>query len=86
MNKLLGSIAAFAFALAVSAATAEDTTGKITAMDGDANKITLDNGMTFTIGEGVEIKDLKEGDEVSVTYEEEGEERTATDVKPAQPQ
>lgn len=74
MKKLLGAATAATILFASGMAFGAEATGQIQAVDAEAQEIRLDNGMIFSLGEGVSIDGLKAGDEVKITYEEqEGE-------------
>ena len=83
MKGLIGALSAIAMIIAVSAANAEEATGKIEAID-DANRIiVLDNGVTYTLAEGVSLEGLQPGDDVTVSFEAQGDQNMASEVKPA---
>lgn len=65
------SVIATAMILAVATSTgafAKATTGTITSVDKNGDSITLSDGQTFTLPEGIEAETLKVGEKVSVTY------------------
>ena len=83
MFKFVAPLAAAAFAFAVGAANAEETSGAITHIDKSAKEITLDNGMKFSLSSGLPaelLQQLKEGASVKVTYDRQGEKMVATQV------
>ena len=64
-------IAATALALAALASTAafaKAITGTIESIDKNGDSITLTDGKTFTLPEGIEAETLKPGEKVVVTY------------------
>lgn len=81
MNKLIAPIAAVAFVFSAAIALADEAAGKISAVD--ASSITLEDGTTFTIGEGVSTEGLEPGTEVTVSYEEKEGQKVATEVAPS---
>ncbi|HEX9770307.1 MAG TPA: DUF1344 domain-containing protein [Kiloniellales bacterium] len=81
MNKLVAPLAALAFAFSMSVAQADEAAGKISAVD--ASSITLEDGTTFTIGEGVSTEGLEPGTEVTVSYEEQDGQKVAKEVAPS---
>ena len=84
MRKLSTSLAALTFLFSIGAANADEITAKITDINTDSKKITLDNGQIFSVDEDVKIEDLKEGAEVKVTYDEKDGQKTATEVSPVE--
>jgi Cu/Ag efflux protein CusF len=78
MKKLIAPIAALAFMFSAGIATADEAAGKITAVD--AQTLVLEDGTTFTIGEGVSTEGLQPGTEVTVSYEEKDGQMVVTDV------
>jgi Cu/Ag efflux protein CusF len=70
MKKLVTALTAAAFAVSIGTALAgEQTQGKIKAVDPASKQLLLDNGTMFTVSDAVMIKNLKPGQEVSVSYE-----------------
>ena len=63
-------------------ANAEEASGKVVSMEGGV--LILEDGTSFTISEGVSTEGLQPGMEVTVSYEDQGGERVATGVTPAQ--
>ena len=84
MKKLVLGIAALSMLGLIGAASAEEAKGRVEAMDVQSRTIILDDGSAFTVSEGVAIETLQPGDEVTVSYEEQGGQKMATDVQPAQ--
>lgn len=82
MKRLLATVAGLSMLGLAGIANAEDTSGRIIAVEG--NLLTLEDGTTYTISEGVPTEGLQPGMEVTVSFEDNGGERVATDVKPAQ--
>lgn len=66
-----------AFALAVGAA---DVEGKIQSYDATEREITLDNGTKIYVADGVATDGLREGIEVTISYEEKDGKNIATSV------
>ncbi len=65
----------------VSLASADETAGRITQVNAEEQTITLDNGMTFSLSDDVNLNALAPGQEVKVTYERQDSENIATDVE-----
>lgn len=74
----LSAIALFGFA---STALAEEVSGKIQSIDQQANSITLDDGKTYQLGEGVSLGALSEGQNVTLSLEDENGQRVAQDIQ-----
>ena len=81
MKKLVAPLAALAFAFSMSIAQADEAAGKISAVD--SQTLVLEDGTTFTIGEGVSTEGLELGTEVTVSYEEQDGQKVATEVAPS---
>ena len=69
MNRLLAAVSAIALMASFGVANAAESQGKIKAVDEAAMTLTLEDGTTYQLSEGVMVKDLKAGQEVSVSYE-----------------
>ena len=71
MGKVLNVVAAAAILVAATTAFAAEmahrTTGRIKSVDLMQHVITLDNGSTYKLARGVNIKRLKAGEKVIVT-------------------
>ena len=80
MNRFIAPFAALAFLFSAATATGGDATGKISAVD--ASSITLEDGTTFTIGDGVTTEGLEPGTEVTVSLQEQDGEKIAKTVIP----
>ncbi len=83
MNKFIAPFAALAFAFSIATAYADEAAGKVAAVDPAAGSITLEDGTTFTIAEGVSMEGLEPGTEVTVSYEEQDGQLIATEVAPS---
>ena len=75
---VLATAAALAFA---SAASAEEISGTVVSINSEAQTITLDNGMTFSLSEDVSIEGLAPGQTVKVMYESRDSGNIATGVE-----
>jgi hypothetical protein len=64
------------------AAFAADMEGKVQAVDTAERTLTLDNGTKVWLAEGVAIDSIKEGAEVTVSYDERDGKAVATSVTP----
>jgi len=78
MNKFVAPLAALAFVFSAGIAMADEAAGKITAVD--EQTLILEDGTTFTIGEGVSTEGLEPGTEVTVSYEEKDGQMVITEV------
>ncbi len=83
MNKLVAPFAALAFVVSIGIAQADEAAGKVAAVDLNSGSITLEDGTTFTIGEGVSMEGLEPGTEVTVSFEEQDGQLIATEVAPS---
>jgi Protein of unknown function (DUF1344) len=76
MGKMLGLFAAMGILGAATAAFAGDTTyrttGRIKSVDLMKHVITLQNGSAYKAARGVNIKGLKAGQKITLTYSEFG--------------
>ncbi len=81
MNKLVAPFAALAFVFSVAIAHADEAAGKVAAVD--SSTLMLEDGTTFTIGEGVSMEGLEPGTEVTVSFEEQDGQLIATEVAPS---
>jgi hypothetical protein len=78
MKRLIA--AAGILALAAGAAFAATDTGKVKQIDIKNDAITLEDGKTFSLSEGVEAEALKVGQTVEVTYDVKGGKMVATSI------
>lgn len=78
---LVSTLAAAALLLSAGLASADEASGRITQVNTESQTITLDNGMTFSLSENVNINSLAAGQEVKVTYEKQDSENIATEVQ-----
>jgi outer membrane lipoprotein SlyB len=87
MGKMLGLLAAVGILGAATAAFAGDTTyrttGKIKSVDLMRHVITLEDGSTYKVARGVNIKRMKAGERVTVTTSEFGGTIEASAITPA---
>ena len=83
MNKLVTPFAALAFVFSVAIAHADETAGKVAAVDPTSGSLILEDGTTFTIAEGVSMEGLEPGTEVTVSFEEQDGQLIATEVAPS---
>jgi Cu/Ag efflux protein CusF len=87
MGKMLGLFAAVGILGAAAAAFAGDatyrTTGKIKSVDLMNHVVTLQNGSAYKAARGVNIKGLKAGQKVTLTYSGFGGSIEASAIKPA---
>ncbi|HEX9770888.1 MAG TPA: DUF1344 domain-containing protein [Kiloniellales bacterium] len=83
MNKLVAPFAALAFVFSIAIAQADETAGKVAAVDPSSGSLILEDGSTFTIAEGVSMEGLEPGTEVTVSFEEKDGQLIATEVAPS---
>ena len=87
MGKMLGLFFIVGILGAATAALAGDaiyrTTGKIKSVDLMQHVVTLENGSTYKAARGVNIKGLKEGQKVTLTYSGFGGSIEASRITPA---
>ena len=74
------SVAVLILAVFTLAAGAADVEGKIQSYDATEREITLDDGTKVYVAEGVATDGLKEGIEVTISYEEKDGKNVATSV------
>jgi hypothetical protein len=84
MKKALVALSMAAFLGSAGFALAEEAKGKIQSVDATAKTITLEDGTTYTLAEGVMVDTLQPGTEVTVSFEEKDGTKTASAVTPAQ--
>jgi Cu/Ag efflux protein CusF len=80
------SVIAAAAVLAVASSTgafAKAATGTVASIDKNADSITLSDGKTFTLPEGIEAETLKIGEKVVVTYSTKAGKLAASSIRPA---
>lgn len=82
MNK---TIIAIAVILATSTTTvfAAEMTGTVKAIDKSHDSITLTDGKTFTLPEGIEAETLKVGEKIKVVYSSKAGKLLATSISAA---
>ncbi len=80
MKKLLAPLTALAFVFSVAVAQADQTGGKVAAVDTSAGTLVLQDGTTFTIAQGVSMEGLQPGTEVTVSFEEQDGKLIATEI------
>jgi Cu/Ag efflux protein CusF len=82
MREVIGAVTAIAMLGFASAASADEASGKIEAMDPGSRTIVLDDGNIYIVSEEVAVEGLQPGTEVTVSFEEQDGQRTATGVTP----
>ena len=70
-----------AAALVPVAAFSADMEGKIQSVNASDRTITLDNGTTVWLGDGVQVDAMKQGADVKVSYEEKDGKPVASSVE-----
>jgi maltose-binding protein MalE len=81
MKKTIGALSAIALFAFAGSALAEEVSGKIQSLNEDARSITLDDGMTYQLGEGVSLQEFSEGQNVTLSLEEENGQKVAQDIE-----
>lgn len=66
MKKIIVCVAALS--LLATAAVAATMSATVKSIDKSSDAVTLDNGQTLTLPEGIEAESLKIGEKVQVTY------------------
>jgi uncharacterized protein DUF1344 len=84
MKKTLVAISLAALLGTAGVALADEAKGKIQSVDATAKTITLEDGTTYTLAEGVMVDNLQPGTEVTVSFEDKDGTKTASSVTPAQ--
>lgn len=69
MNRVLAAISALVLMTSVGVANAAEGQGKIKSIDQAAMTLTLEDGTTYQLSKDVAVKDLKAGQEVTVSFE-----------------
>ena len=64
-------------------AYAKTTTGTIASIDKKGDSITLSDGKTFSLPEGIEAETLKVGEKVTITYSTKAGKLAASSIQPA---
>lgn len=83
MNRLVGGVMAGLLAVWAGTAMGAEIRGQIESVDEAAKTITVD-GVTYKIGEGVAATELVPGEEVVISYEDEGGEKVVNRIQPGQ--
>lgn len=82
MKKIFAGIAALAMLGGVGAASADEASGTIEAMDVQSRTILLDDGNAYIVSDSVALESLEPGTEVKVSYEERNGQKVANEVTP----
>ena len=80
MKRSLSVITAVAMLGFSAAASADEASGRIEAVDLQTRTILLDDGQAYILSEGVAIESLQPGTEIKVSYEEEGGQKVVKEV------
>lgn len=83
MKRFLATVSTVALIGLSGAALAEESSGKIEAMDPQSRTIILDDGNTYMVSEGVALEALRPGSEVTVSFEERGGQKVVTEITPS---
>lgn len=83
MKKYIGAVSGFALLASVGMAAADEATGTLMEVDEATQTITLDDGTTYVLADGVSIEGFAPGQEVTVSFEEEDGENVAHSIEPA---
>jgi uncharacterized protein DUF1344 len=81
MRTVLGITLALLLGLGVTAAWAEDISGKIQSVDQSERTFVLDDGSKIWVAEGVSMDAVKEGASVKASYEERDGKKVATSLE-----
>jgi Protein of unknown function (DUF1344) len=81
MSRSIVVVLTLTLVLAAPAVWAADIEGKIQSIDAGERSLTLDNGTKIWLAEGVAVDAVKEGAEVTVSYEERDGKPVATSVE-----
>jgi len=81
-RRLIVALTLLIAAFAPLAAFAADMEGKVQSVDTGERTMTLDNGTTVWLADSVAVDSIKEGAEVTVSYEERDGKPVATSVTP----
>ena len=80
-NSAITAAAILLAGLSSTAAFAKTVTGTIASVDKKGDAITLTDGKTFTLPEGIEAETLKPGEKVVVTYTTKGSKISVTSIR-----
>lgn len=80
MNKPIIAVALILVA-STTAVFAKEMTGTVKAIDKAHDSITLTDGMTFTLPEGIEAETLKVGEKITVVYSSKAGKLLATSIR-----
>ena len=83
MKRTLAVITGVALLGLSAAASADEATGRIEAMDVQTRTILLDDGNAYIVSERVAIESLQPGTEIKVSYEEEGGQKVVKEISAA---
>jgi hypothetical protein len=83
VNRLVSGVMAGLLVAWAGTVAAAEMRGQIEAVDNEAKTITVD-GVTYKIGEGVAATELVPGENVVISYEEEGGEKVINRIEPGQ--
>lgn len=75
-------LAAMVMVLCAGGARADQTHGKIQTLDATRNEVVLDSGTRFKLGGDASARNLKEGDDVVIVFEERGGEKIVSSIRP----
>ena len=81
MTRVLGALSAIAFLCSVGAAYADEMAGTVQSWEEDTRTIVLEDGTSFAVSEAVSMEGIEPGDEVLVSFEEQDDQMTATEIK-----
>ena len=85
MRLFIGSAAALLLSVAVGvSAASEEASGTVEEIDETERTITLDDGTTYYLQDGVMLEDISVGHDVTVAFEEQQGDRIAHEVAVAE--
>ncbi len=82
-KRVLAAVAGLSL-LALSSVTFAEEVSVGTISFIDEGSLMLEDGTTFTIGEGISVEGLEPGTEVTVSYEDQDDEYVATSIEPTE--
>jgi len=81
MRSLLAVLSSLALFAMIGVAGAAEAIGSVQSVNPEKRTITLDDGSTFALSEKIDMTILKEGDQVTVSYNDQDGRKVADDVK-----
>ena len=82
MKKIFVGVSALALLLTASLASADEAKGTLQEINMDAQTITMDDGTSYRLAEDVSLEGIEVGEEVTVSFEEQGDDKIVTEIVP----